>query len=277
MTTRNRLAVAGLLVLAAVPVAAGAFRLTDLGELTPDNARFVTDPVPIVTHVVIQTPLAATSVTATYELPAHDDAALAALRYGVGAAMLVQLGLAVAALVRHDYRSHGAWMTRAYALGMGAGTGRSSPRWSRSRSPRARSCATWRGRASTAVAVGLLALLPWHRTHPRAVTLAVTVPGSALELAQAATGRTPTGLFTAGALVLVPYALYRWGSGRAIAAGTLALGAGVAVSVATGGGSVPDAVGGAVVLLLAMALGETTRQRAAARERIAAEARSPTT
>jgi uncharacterized protein YciI len=156
--TRNRLAVAGLLVLAAVPVAAGAFRLSDLGELTAANARFVTDPVPIVTHVVAATlyavvgafqfsggirryrngwhraagvvlvpagALVAVSgiwMTATYDLPAHDDGALALLRYAVGAAMLAELALAVVALVHHDYPAHGAWMTRAYALGMGAGT-----------------------------------------------------------------------------------------------------------------------------------------------------------
>jgi uncharacterized membrane protein len=156
--TRNRLAVAGLLVLAAVPVAAGAFRLTDLGGITPDNARFVTAPVPIVTHVVSASlyavlgalqfstgirrrhhawhrgagvalvaagALLAVSgiwMTATYAMPAHDDAALAVMRYTVGAAMLAQLTLAVRAIARHDYRAHGAWMTRAYALGMGAGT-----------------------------------------------------------------------------------------------------------------------------------------------------------
>lgn len=156
--TRNRLAVACLLVLAAVPVAAGAFRLTDLGELTTANARFVTAPVPIVTHVVAATlyavlgafqfssgirrhrngwhraagvvlvpagALVAASgiwMTATYDLPAHDDGALSLLRYAVGTAMLAELALAMMALVRHDYPLHGAWMTRAYALGMGAGT-----------------------------------------------------------------------------------------------------------------------------------------------------------
>jgi hypothetical protein len=61
-------------------------------------------------------------MTATYEMPAPDDAALAVMRYAVGAAMLAQLALAVRALARHEYHTHGAWMTRAYALGMGAGT-----------------------------------------------------------------------------------------------------------------------------------------------------------
>lgn len=157
-TARNRLAVTGLLVLAAVPVAAGTFRLTDMSELTADNARFVTDPVPIVVHVVTATVFAVLGafqfaagirrrhnawhraagaalvpagvlvavsglwMTAAYEMPPLDQGALTAIRYAVGAAMLAELALAVAALARRDHRAHGAWMTRAYALGMGAGT-----------------------------------------------------------------------------------------------------------------------------------------------------------
>ncbi|WP_277212856.1 DUF2306 domain-containing protein [Isoptericola croceus] len=156
--TRNRLAVAGLLVLAAVPAAASAWRLGDLGEATVDNARFVADPAPIVVHVVAATlyavvgafqfslrvrrdhhawhraagvalvpagALAAGSgiwMTATYDMPPGHDGALSVIRYVVGAAMLAQLTLAVIALARHRYAQHGAWMTRAYALGMGAGT-----------------------------------------------------------------------------------------------------------------------------------------------------------
>jgi hypothetical protein len=36
--------------------------------------------------------------------------------------MLVTLALAVRALVQRRYATHGAWMTRAYALGVAAGT-----------------------------------------------------------------------------------------------------------------------------------------------------------
>jgi hypothetical protein len=44
------------------------------------------------------------------------------MRMMVGLAMLVAIVLAVIEVRRRDYRRHGAWMTRAYALGMGAGT-----------------------------------------------------------------------------------------------------------------------------------------------------------
>src|SRR5207302_8701498 len=47
--------VAGLLVLSAIPMAAGAFRLTELtggAQITPANARFFASPVPVVVHIV---------------------------------------------------------------------------------------------------------------------------------------------------------------------------------------------------------------------------------
>src|SRR6185369_12496561 len=47
--------VAALLVLSAIPLAAGAFRLTQLAggaEITPANARFFASPPPVVLHIV---------------------------------------------------------------------------------------------------------------------------------------------------------------------------------------------------------------------------------
>ena len=155
---RNRLAVAGLLALAVVPILGGAMRLGDLSVVTPENARFVTDPVPIVIHVVSSTLYAVVGafqfardvrrrhvgwhraagtvlvpagvlsaatglwMTASYVMPPADQGSLTMIRYVVGVAMLAQLALAVRALTRHDFVAHGAWMTRAYALGIGAGT-----------------------------------------------------------------------------------------------------------------------------------------------------------
>ena len=36
--------------------------------------------------------------------------------------MVLFLGLGVTTILKRDFRSHGAWMIRAYALGLGAGT-----------------------------------------------------------------------------------------------------------------------------------------------------------
>lgn len=44
------------------------------------------------------------------------------MRLVLGSAMLASIGLAVWALLRRDYASHGAWMMRGYAIGLGAGT-----------------------------------------------------------------------------------------------------------------------------------------------------------
>jgi uncharacterized membrane protein len=57
-----------------------------------------------------------------YPHPVGDGPALMVERVVFGGYMLVSLSLAVRALLRHDYVAHGAWMTRAYALGVAAGT-----------------------------------------------------------------------------------------------------------------------------------------------------------
>ncbi|PRZ05530.1 putative membrane protein [Isoptericola sp. CG 20/1183] len=157
---RARLAVAGLLMLSLVPVLAGALRVGEVvaGDVGPDDARFLAAPVPVLLHIAAATVYSVLGalqfapglrrrhnawhrgagmilvpagfvvagsglwMTATYDMPAHNDAGLAAVRTVVGVAMIAQLALAVRALVRHDHRAHGAWMTRAYALALGAGT-----------------------------------------------------------------------------------------------------------------------------------------------------------
>ena len=57
-----------------------------------------------------------------YPWPAGDGVALYLMRVVVGSAMAVSVVLSAAAIRRRDFAAHGAWMTRAYALGLGAGT-----------------------------------------------------------------------------------------------------------------------------------------------------------
>lgn len=153
--------VAGLLLLSAIPLAAGAFRLSQLAgdaEITPANARFFASPAPVVLHiasvslyavlgafqfvpslrrrrhgwhrasgwVVIPSGLLAALsglwMTLLYRMPAHDGAAVYGLRLLFGSAMLLSLLCGIAALRRREYAQHGSWMLRAYAIGMGAGT-----------------------------------------------------------------------------------------------------------------------------------------------------------
>jgi hypothetical protein len=57
-----------------------------------------------------------------YARPPGDGESLVVVRLIVGSLMLASIVLAVLAIRRRDFTSHGAWMTRAYALALGAGT-----------------------------------------------------------------------------------------------------------------------------------------------------------
>ena len=152
---------AGLIALSLVPVIAGSARLAELAsgaEVTPDNARFFAAPLPVLLHLLAAIPYsllgalqfspgfrrrfrgfhravgkllvpAGLVVALTglwmahfYTLPAFDGPLVYVERLVFGAAMLVSMLLGIAAIVRRDFVSHGDWMTRAYAIGLGAGT-----------------------------------------------------------------------------------------------------------------------------------------------------------
>lgn len=151
-------AVGGLLLLSVIPVIGGAFRLTDLtvGGVTPDNERFFASPVPIVAHIVGATVycllgafqfvpalrgrrrwhrtvgrvlipaglIAALSGMwmAVFSRFPEEDLGLLLARLFFGGALAASIVLAVVAIARRDFRAHGAWMTRAYALAAAAGT-----------------------------------------------------------------------------------------------------------------------------------------------------------
>jgi MFS family permease len=66
--------------------------------------------------------LSGTYLTLFSPLPPTDDALLGVVRVLVGIGMAAALVVAVVAIRRRDVPRHRAWMTRAYALGAGAGT-----------------------------------------------------------------------------------------------------------------------------------------------------------
>lgn len=151
---------AGLIVLSLVPVIAGAFRVTTLTvgvEVTPDNARFFLSPIPVILHAVgssvylvlgalqfapslrrrrwhriagrilvpagLISALSGVWMTVFYAIPAEmNGPALIAMRLVLGPAMAAAIVVAFLAIRRGDVRTHSAWMTRAYAIGLGAGT-----------------------------------------------------------------------------------------------------------------------------------------------------------
>lgn len=151
----------GLILLNLIPVVSGSLRLTQLGggpEVIPQADRFSDFPLPVITHIVSATiysfvgalqflpglrrgrrswhkvagrvlipagflvALSGLWMAAFSQLPAGDGPLLFAFRMAFGTFMVVSLVLGVRAITRRRFIEHGAWMTRAYALGVAAGT-----------------------------------------------------------------------------------------------------------------------------------------------------------
>lgn len=151
----------GLIALAAIPIAAGIFRLTTLvegGPVTPENARFYASSLPVILHIVSVTAfsilgafqfhpglrrrrprwhriagrvlvpaglvagLSGIWMALTYAIVPADSDLLHAFRLFFGAFMIASIVLGFVAIMRRDFRAHEAWMRRGYAIGLGAGT-----------------------------------------------------------------------------------------------------------------------------------------------------------
>ncbi len=152
---------AGLVALAAIPVLAGSARLVELlggPDLIPADARFAASPLPVVVHVstaiayallgalqfsaglrrrhpawhrragrllvALGLAVALSALWMTLALPVKEGtgALLYLFRLVFGAGMALSIVLGLAAVRRRDLARHRAWMTRAYALALGAGT-----------------------------------------------------------------------------------------------------------------------------------------------------------
>jgi signal transduction histidine kinase len=118
----------------------------------------------------------------------------------------------------------------------------------------------WRPFA-TIVAVGLAPVLLWRRTHPLACVVVGFGTGMALGLATLAGGPRAIGLNTMIYILVLVYALVRWGSGREIVIGlTVVMVAAVIGTVADYTG--PADIGGFGILAAAAAGGAAFRYRA---------------
>ena len=150
-----------LILLSLVPAVAGTARLAQLAsgaEVTTANARFFAQPIPVVLHILAVIPysiigafqfspgfrrrnrpwhraagrvlgvfglmaaLTGLWMAQFYPWPEGDGMGVYVERLVFGTGMVVSIVLGVVAVVRRDFRAHGAWMTRAYAIGLGAGT-----------------------------------------------------------------------------------------------------------------------------------------------------------
>lgn len=151
----------GLVLLSVVPLLAGIFRITTLSQglpITVENERFFDERMAVLVHIATATIFsifgafqfssrirllyvrwhrlsgrvmvlagiiaAVTGLYLTIVFPKleTDGPTLYYVRLVVGIAMLTSLILAVRAISVRNFVSHGAWMTRGYAIGLGAGT-----------------------------------------------------------------------------------------------------------------------------------------------------------
>ncbi len=120
----------------------------------------------------------------------------------------------------------------------------------------ARNDLAWSG-VSVIVAVGIALLLPWRRVHPLLVVVLAFGTVSAVEAVSLVRDVEWEGLNTAVFLLVLPYALARWGSGREVGAGVLVMSVPV-ILIAVAGDPIGDVAGGGV-LLLACAVGFAVR------------------
>lgn len=113
------------------------------------------------------------------------------------------------------------------------------------------------------VVVGLVPTLLWRRTRP---LLMVAIAFVATGLVPLLTGAAPE-IYTMAYLLILPYSLSRWGSGREIVLGSTIMLSKVSLSMVLGHLSLADTIGGFAVLFAAIALGSAFRYRARARTR----------
>lgn len=124
---------------------------------------------------------------------------------------------------------------------------------------------TWRP-VAVAVALGLGCAMLWRRTHPLAVVLTVFGAVTIVDVLSNMTPGPPFGLFTMAFVIVLPYALCRWGSGRDVVIG-MAFTLGTHVLRELVHTNYRDLAFGVPVLLLAAVLGLAVRYRETARGR----------
>jgi len=117
------------------------------------------------------------------------------------------------------------------------------------------------------VVVGLILAFAtlWRRTRPLPSVALGFGAFMAVDLATTVAGAESFSLNAGLAVVVLMYALYRWGTGRQAAIGSLIALAGGAVSVTTSSTSATDAIVGLPVLLFPAALGASVRYRSIVR------------
>jgi signal transduction histidine kinase len=117
------------------------------------------------------------------------------------------------------------------------------------------------------LAVGVAFAMLWRRSHPLAAMAVAFGAATLVSLAVLIGGGEPVGLNTSVAIVLLIYALFRWGSGREAAIGLVVLAVAVVTGIASDFNGYGEAALASVFVLSLAALGASVRYRAASRLR----------
>ncbi|MGB9359360.1 MAG: sensor histidine kinase [Acidimicrobiia bacterium] len=122
--------------------------------------------------------------------------------------------------------------------------------------------------------LALALVLPWRRTHPLLVTVFAYTSVVAIEVATNAAGvQGSDGIYAGVVILLIPFALTRWGSGRDMLMGLPILVVFPWVSLTAGNIDFAETAAGTVFLLFPAVLGASVRYWSSARERAVEEAR----
>lgn len=125
---------------------------------------------------------------------------------------------------------------------------------------------TWRP-VALVLALVVVGSLLWRRTHPLGAVLAVFGTLIVVNTATLLGGADELGLYTTTCVLLLPYALCRWGSGREVALGLAAIVVAVALGIAADFTGAAEAVLGAVFILSPAGIGAWVRLASTSRLR----------
>ncbi|WP_344176357.1 sensor histidine kinase [Kribbella lupini] len=109
--------------------------------------------------------------------------------------------------------------------------------------------------------------LLWRRTHPLAVVSGVFGAIIVVDIVALFSDRAPFGLYAMICVVLLPYALVRWGSGREIVVGFVFILVAMVLGIVSDFTGYAEAVGGSIFLLFPATLAAAVRYRWTARVR----------
>jgi len=124
----------------------------------------------------------------------------------------------------------------------------------------------WRPLA-TAVALLVIPVLLWRRTHPLLATAVGFGGAMVLHLPTILDDVAEVGLNSMVCVLLLPYALYRWASGPEALIGTAIIAVPAGLALANTETPFGEVIGGVTVLIASFALGAAMRYRAVARQR----------